>query len=184
MPVTAFYLRGNITTRWTGAAIASFSTCLVRRRWREVAPPGQLRRWACITMSPRIGDIFEIALPDGRFAYGKVFRDASVGIYATVFDSPTRPPVRSDFAFVVGLYGDVLGNGGWSIIGHEPFETADAEWPPPNSIQDPISGEYSRYHKGVITPASETECRGLEPAAVWHADHIIRRIIDNNGVSR
>jgi hypothetical protein len=55
-------------------------------------------------MSLRVGDIFEIRLPDGRFAYGKVFRDASVGIYETVFDSPARPSIGSSFAFVVGLY--------------------------------------------------------------------------------
>jgi hypothetical protein len=34
------------TTRWTGAAGACFASNLVRRRLREFAPPGQLRRWA------------------------------------------------------------------------------------------------------------------------------------------
>jgi len=40
-------------------------------------------RLQCKQMIPRVGDIFQIPLPDGRFAYGKVFRDASVGIYET-----------------------------------------------------------------------------------------------------
>jgi hypothetical protein len=40
--------------------------------------------------APRVGDIFQVLLPDGRFAYGKVFRDASVGIYETVFESPVK----------------------------------------------------------------------------------------------
>ena len=132
-------------------------------------------------MKPRVGDIFEVPLPNGRFAYGKVFRDASVGIYETVFDAPTRPPIKSAFLFVVGLYEYILVDGVWLIIGHESFESTDAEWPPPCFIKDAISGEYSRYHKGVIIQSSETECRGLEQAAVWDTDGIIRRIIDNNG---
>ena len=32
------------TTRWTGAAVACFVTSKMRRRWCEIAPPGQLRR--------------------------------------------------------------------------------------------------------------------------------------------
>jgi len=132
-------------------------------------------------MKPRVGDIFEVPLPNGRFAYGKVFRDASVGIYETVFDASVRPPIKSAFSFVVGLYEYILVDGVWPIIGHEPFESTDAEWPPPYFIKDAISGDYSRYHKGIIIQSFETECRGLEQAAVWDADDIIRRIIDNNG---
>jgi hypothetical protein len=33
------------TSRWTGAAVACFASSLVRRRLREIAPPGQLKRW-------------------------------------------------------------------------------------------------------------------------------------------
>lgn len=39
------------------------------------------------------------------------------------------------------------------------------------------SGEYSLYHKGIIRPSSETECHGLEQAAVWDADQIIDRTL-------
>jgi Immunity protein 26 len=69
----------------------------------------------------RVGDIFQIDLPDGRFAYGKVFRDASIGIYQRVFDSPVFPPIDSPFVFVVGLYDDILKSGMWPIVGSEPF---------------------------------------------------------------
>src|SRR5437588_7313915 len=34
----------RITNRWTGARIASFSTCSVRRRLDVIAAPGQLNR--------------------------------------------------------------------------------------------------------------------------------------------
>src|SRR6185295_11151887 len=36
--------RQHPTNRWTGAAVACFLTSQVRRGFREIAPPGQLRR--------------------------------------------------------------------------------------------------------------------------------------------
>jgi hypothetical protein len=55
------------------------------------------------------GDVFQISLPDGRYAYGRVYRDASVGIYRQITDEPDSPPVGSrDFMFNVGMYKDVL----------------------------------------------------------------------------
>jgi len=131
-------------------------------------------------MTPRVGDIFQIPLPNGCFAYGKVFRDASVGIYEAIFDAPTQLPIKSSFAFIVGLYDDILKSGAWPVVGHEPFTSTEEEWPPPHFIKDVISGDYSLYHKGVIRPSSETECRGLEQAAVWDVDHIIDRIMGAN----
>jgi hypothetical protein len=131
-------------------------------------------------MDPCVGDIFQVPLPDGRFAYGKVFRDASVGIYDTVFDSPVKLPIKSPFAFFVGLYKYILEDGIWPIVGHEPFASTDEEWPPPYFIRDVISGDFSLYHKGVIRPSLETECRGLEEAAAWDADDVIDRIVRTN----
>jgi hypothetical protein len=128
-------------------------------------------------VKPKVGDIFQIALPDGRFAYGKVFRDASVGIYQKTFDSPVTTPIESGFAFTVGHYDDILKSGVWPIIGHEPFASAEEEWPPPHFIKDIITGDYSIYNKGVIRSSTEDECRGLEPAAVWDSDHVINRLM-------
>lgn len=128
---------------------------------------------------PKVGDIFQIALPDGRYAYGKVFRDASVGIYQRIFDSMTVPPIMSPFAFFVGIYNDILKSGIWPIVGHESFTSEEAEWPPPNYVKDVISGEYSIYHKGQMHSSTEKECRGLEPAAVWDTQHVIDRIMSD-----
>src|ERR1700752_2197022 len=128
-------------------------------------------------VKPRVGDIFQIELPDGRFAYGKVFRDACVGIYHRIFDAPTYPRIDSSFAFVVGLYDDILKSGMWPIVGNEPFNSSDDEWPPPMQIKDIISGVYSLYHKGQIRSATEVECESLETAAVWEADLVIDRIM-------
>jgi hypothetical protein len=126
---------------------------------------------------PKVGDIFQIPLPDGRFAYGKVFWDASVGIYRKIFNEPTEPPIGTKFAFIVGLYDDILKSGAWPIVGHEPFPSGEDIWPPPAYIEDIISGEYSIYHKGEIRPSTKEECRGLEEAAVWDAHHVVDRIM-------
>lgn len=128
-------------------------------------------------IKPKVGDVFQIALSNGSFAYGKVFRDAQVGIYQQIFDSPTAPPIIGSFAFIVGLYQDILKSGTWPIVGHEAFSSMDDEWPPPMRIKDPISGGHSIYHKGEIRRATATECVGLETAAVWDADHIIDRLM-------
>lgn len=128
-------------------------------------------------IKPQVGDIFEIRLPDNRFAYGKVFRDASIGVYEKIFSSPAEPPINSSFAFIVGLYSDILKSGMWPIVSHEPFDSVEAEWPPPACIKDVISGGYSIYHKGEIRASTAEECVGLEKAAVWDADHVIDRIM-------
>lgn len=130
----------------------------------------------------RVGDVFQIALSDGRFAYGRVYKDASVGIYSDVTRGPGEPPLGSrDFLFNVGIYEDVLTSGECPIVGRDPFEDGESPWPPPNCIIDPISGEYSIYQEGEIRAASQAECSGLEEAAVWDLQHIISRIMNERG---
>lgn len=128
---------------------------------------------------PKIGDVFEIPLPDGRFAYGRVYDDAGVGIYNTITELSGSPPIGCrDFMFNVGMYEDILKSGKWQIVGHDPFESDESAYPPPSYIHDDLSGEYSIYHRGEIRPASESECSGLEEAAVWDTHHIIERIMN------
>ena len=122
--------------------------------------------------------MFQIPLPDGTFAYGRVYKDASVGIYRTITDEPNQPPIGSrDFWFIVGLYTDVLEGGTWPIIGRDDFGASESAWPPPMFVKDVITGDYRIYHHGVLRDAVEREVIGLEEAAVWEADHIIRRIM-------
>ena len=129
----------------------------------------------------KVGDVFQISLPNGRYAYGRIYRDASVGIYRKITDEPRNPPIGSrDFMFHVGMYDDIIKSGEFPIVGRDPFENSESEWPPPNFIKDQISGEYSVYHKGEIRKASESECKGLEEAAVWDSHHIVDRIMHNS----
>jgi Immunity protein 26 len=126
----------------------------------------------------RAGDVFQIPLPDGRYAYGRLYDDASVGIYRLITESPLHPPIGSrDFLFTVGLYRDILENGRWEIIGRDPFAPDESRWPPPYFVRDLISGQYQIYHRGLFRPAEFGDIEGLEEAAVYDSDHIVDRIL-------
>ena len=130
------------------------------------------------TKTVSVGDVFQIPLPDGTFAYGRVYKDASVGIYRAITDEPNQPPIGSrDFWFIVGLYINVLEGGTWPIIGRDDFGASESAWPPPMYVKDIITGNYQIYDHGQLHDAVEREVIGLEEAAVWDADHIVRRIM-------
>jgi hypothetical protein len=58
---------------------------------------------------PNVGDVIQLTLPSGRYAYGRVLRDASVAFYSETTPEPGAPPVGSrSYQFVVGVYEDVL----------------------------------------------------------------------------
>jgi hypothetical protein len=126
----------------------------------------------------RVGDVFQIPLPDGRYAYGRVYQDASVGIYKSITKQPFQPPIGSrDFLFTVGLYSDILEKGHWKIIGDDAFGTDESTWPPPSFVRDVISGQHQIYHKGLFRPAEPEEIKGLEEAAVYDSEHIVDRVL-------
>ena len=124
---------------------------------------------------PKVGDVIQFELPDGTFAYGRVLRDASVAFYRRRSDEPRRPPLgERDFEFVVGVYDDVVR--AHPVVGRDPSADDDEDWPPPSWIVDSINGTFSIYSRGGIRPATEAECRDLEPAAVWDERHLIERL--------
>ena len=125
----------------------------------------------------KVGDVVQIRLPSGRYAYGRVLRDGQVAFYRDMTELPGEPPLgQRDYQFVVGVYADVLKSNAVHIVGHDPGLNEDDNWPPPECIRDPITGKTKIYFKGQIRPAPEEECRGLEPAAVWDLHHLIARL--------
>lgn len=127
----------------------------------------------------KLGDVFEIPLPNGKFAYGRVYDDAGVGIYKRISKTLSNPPIGSrEFMFNVGMYEDILTSGEWKIVGNDPFSEGESEFPPPGYVKDIINGEYSIYHKGEFKRATKEECIGLEETAVWDSHHIVERIMN------
>lgn len=126
---------------------------------------------------PKIGDVVQITLPSGKYAYGRVLRDASVAFYRTITEQPGEPPVGSrEYQFVVAVYDDVLESDKAPVVGHDPSQSAEDEWPPPYCVRDPITRRLKLYHKGDMRAATEEECLGVEPAAVWDLHHLIDRL--------
>jgi len=126
----------------------------------------------------RVGDVIQVTLPTNRYAYGRVLRDASVAFYSGTTAEPGIPPIGShDYQFVVGVYDDVPGSEGAPVVGHDPARGPEDDWPPPNSVRDPISGAMRIYHHGHMRPAAPGEAEGLERAAVWDLHHLIDRLM-------
>jgi hypothetical protein len=122
-----------------------------------------------------LGDVIEVQLPRGRFAYGRVYRDASVGFYRTRTSEPGQPPIGSrDFTFFVGVEDRALKE--LRVVGSDPFLPNDDEWPPPARIRNVITGGYSIYHHGVIRASTAQEAAHLEPAAVWGLGDLRERL--------
>jgi hypothetical protein len=123
----------------------------------------------------RLGDVVEVVLPRGRYAYGRVYRDATIGFYRARTTEAGRPPIGSrDFAFFVGVDDQAFKK--LRVVGADVFAHGEEDWPPPASIRDPITGDYSIYHRGAIKPSAVEDAAHLEPAASWGLDHLVERL--------
>jgi len=130
---------------------------------------------------PRVGGVIQISLPDGRYAYGRVLRDPSMAFYRATTTEPGRPPIGSrDYQFVTGVDSTVDRSDDCPVVGYDPSRDPDDDWPPPRCIRDVVSGKgVQLYYKGAVSPATEAECEGLEPVAVWSYQHVVDRLMGN-----
>jgi hypothetical protein len=126
----------------------------------------------------RVGDVVQIHLPNGRYAYARVLRDASIAVYATTTEEPEQPPLGDrDFAVTVGIYDALLRK--WPTVGHDAPKSPDEEWPPPSRVVDPISGETSVYERGEVrAPLPCEPVDFYERAAVYDWDALIQRLAE------
>jgi hypothetical protein len=121
---------------------------------------------------PTVGDVVQFTMPNGRYAYGRVLRDAGVAFYRETSAEPGQPPIGSrDYQFVVGVYHDVLRSERVPVVGRDPSHGPEDDWPPPQRI-----GATRIYHHGHVRAATAEECEGLERAAVWDYHHLIDRL--------
>lgn len=125
----------------------------------------------------KIGDIYAIPLPNGKYAYGRSFKDACIAIYKHIGNTVDDIPKTENYQFTVGVYKDILQSEQWPIVENRPFKDDNDAWSPPMCTIDSISGEYFIYHKGEFRASSKSECEGLEQASVWEAEHIVDRIM-------
>ncbi|WP_370015241.1 Imm26 family immunity protein [Peribacillus sp. B2I2] len=128
----------------------------------------------------KMGNVYAIPLPDKKYAFGKVYKDACIGIYKEIGNTMEELPKKEEFDFIVGVYQDLLKSGKWPLVDYREFPSEEEAWPPEMSVYDTIAGTYSIYYKGEISPSTEKKCRDLEQAAVWEEEHIIDRIMGDD----
>ena len=127
----------------------------------------------------KVGNVVEIALPDGTFAYGRLMEDAAVAFYRWRSAASDDPPIGSrDYEFIVGVEYAAVRE--WPVVGYDPAGAGEDDWPPPSFIRDPLNSEYSIYDHGNIYPSTRAACHGLEEAAVWSANHITDRLMGDH----
>lgn len=123
-----------------------------------------------------IGGIYAIPLPDGTFAFGRLYREGLAIFKKRSTDMNNIPDFEVDF--YVGVYKDVLTDGKWPLVGTIPFKENEDIWAPPMFIEDMLRpGNYEIYHKGNIRKSTKEECIGLEYCAVWARNHVVDRLM-------
>lgn len=135
------------------------------------------------TRRPREGSLLRIDLGDGRCAFARVLAKSQVAIYGhlgsdtkivseAVFDSPVL--------WQLTVMKSALTSGRWNVVDHRPLEPKLTE-PVEYFIKDRLSGRYSVYRSsdGLVRESTFEECKSLEPAAAWDAEHVEDRIRDH-----
>jgi hypothetical protein len=64
----------------------------------------------------KIGDVYAIPLHNGKYAFGRIFKEASIGIYKYIRESIEDIPKDEEYQFIVGVYEYVLKSGDWTVV--------------------------------------------------------------------
>lgn len=121
----------------------------------------------------KLGDIYEIELPNGKKAYARLFKEYTLAIYNGFYDDYADVPIVESYFRYIGVYKNVVTDGVWKIVDNRPFNNDQEAWAPPQVVVDAITGKCSLYYKGEIKPCAFEECKDLEVAAAWNRSHII-----------
>ena len=128
----------------------------------------------------KIGNIYEIPLPNGKKAFGRLYKEGTLAIYEKICDSVEDLPDAEEYQFFVCVYDDLLRDGQWPVVGFRPFESDEDAWPPPTVIIDALTHIGELYYKGQIIPCKYEECKDLEVTAVWDRHHVVDRLMGDN----
>ncbi len=131
------------------------------------------------------GAILELNIENQYYTYAQILTKC---LGYAFFEYETKEKL-TDFSilnkckvlFIVMVYNDVINQGEWLKVGKLPIRD-DLKIQPMKFIQDPLNpSKFELYNPntGEITKATKDECRGLEVAAVYEAEHIEERISDH-----
>lgn len=126
----------------------------------------------------KVGDIYAILLPNGKYAFARLLRDLNVGIYNHLGENAQDIPNEDSYMFIVGVYKFVLNE--WVYVLHRPFPCSEDEFPPPRCVVDVIGKKYYIYNNGKMTLSDRETCCSLERVAAWDNNQLIDRIMGDN----
>ena len=118
------------------------------------------------------GDIVAVPLPNGRFAHGRIYRNA-IGIFKglsehirPVEDFVGAKPKR--FFYYLSLPGSGRYRRNWRFVGRIPFPQGEDTYAPPMHARDDfgLSGT-EIYHRGRFKRATDAEVRGLQIYTIY-----------------
>jgi hypothetical protein len=125
------------------------------------------------------GDVFEIDLGDGYYAFGIV----CAGNDCAFFDlrsskTPSLEEILSHKTiFRIPVAKDAFAPGRWKVLGNAALRGALAEHA--EYRNQPVgSNQLFLYRAGKFTPASLEDVKDLEPLAVWFDQHVEERLRD------
>lgn len=128
----------------------------------------------------KLGDIYEIELPNGKKAYARLFKEYTLAFYNGFYNDYAEVPFAESYFRYIGVYKKVLTDGAWKVVGNRPFSNDEDAWAPPGVVVDGITGKGSLYYKGEIKPCTFEECKGLEVVAVWDRHHIVDMLMGDS----
>lgn len=116
------------------------------------------KRYKC-----KVGSIIAIPLPDGMFAFAKVFNDLDFGVYSLISEKmePIDKIVKHEIVFFQSATDSAVISGEWPIVGEEPFPDEESAWGPPKAAGT-LPSSPMLYHKGEMKSARIEELVGLD----------------------
>lgn len=103
-----------------------------------------------------LGDIVVLELPNGKNAYGRVYKEYTIGIYNGFYDSVEELDFTVGYYRFIGLYKADLSK--LETVAKKPFGDMEDSWPPDTVIVDAMTGRGSLCHHGEIHPCTYEEC--------------------------
>jgi hypothetical protein len=141
----------------------------------------------------RTGDVIAIPLPDGLFAYARIFEYGDLGVYQySARDMQSVQEARGQpISFFVVSTDSAIKDGSWPIVGFEPFQADEDPYAPAVATcydYDTHTWTMGRpriSHKGVDKFVSDKQVKDLDRLLVCHkpelaVEIIVDRLINGN----
>lgn len=140
----------------------------------------------------KLGAVIAVPLPDGRFAFGKMFRDSNVGVYDFISNKieSLKEIIKHKIAFFEPTTDSAIKSGEWPIVGEDPFPDNDSSWAPPKvvGVFPEMQADPSRLkisYRGAYRKADPKEAAGKDIELFCQrpdlfVEIIVDRLIDGN----